>query len=239
MWQSFYEKNNLVYLVNDKNRTIYETNKDNLEEILITKNNIEEIENNIKKIQYVDKKITKLWVLKFPFLALLFSSFFTMPMFFIDVLSVRLMLFVGTSGFFAVSCASFMDSIKSYKENKLSNKLCYNLLLDEKEKELEKLKHLESISKNKIVEKVEHKTISRSEMIKNLERKLELINDYSKDRDFFINCYKTDSLHTLTQLYEYKYEDILFIKNLIEEDLKNKIENNTNQKIKVKNKNTD
>lgn len=239
MWRSFYEKNNLAYLINDKNRSLYQINKDNLKEILITKNNIEEIENNIKTIQDIEKKLTLFWILKAPLLALLFSSFFAIPMFYYDAFSVRLMLFVCTSVFIAVSGASLIDSIELYKKYKLSNKLQYNLLLEEKEKELEKLKHLESISKNKTVEKVEHKTISRSEMIKNLKHKLELIKNYSKNKKFFIKCYKTDSLHALTGLYEYEHKDIIFIKNLIEEDLKNEIKEKTKQKVKSKNKNTD
>lgn len=239
MKEYFYEKDNKAYIIDDKKGIIIEDAKDNTEEILIVENNIEKIENILKDTN--EKKIVQSYFLK---------NISKKGKILTIILSVALIIILGLAniyltgiqmlpmillsvfmiGFYGIE----MFNDRGIKGQIKSCDIYINELEKELEKEKERCKTLKNKSKDKIVDSTIIKKIPKGEIIDNLKRKKELINDYIINNKKYISAYNDNKFYNLFEegIYQYNENDIEFIKFLIEEDLNT--QEKTNEKSKAK-----
>lgn len=218
---------------------------DNIEEILTTQNNIEEMENikeDIKKEEFFSyRHISDCITLK------VFKKLFkiTIPI----AILITILIAVITDPYMALACSPLIISglvlltimtmpAINLLETKIEKKILHKsdkILNEELEKEYKKLEQLNKVSKitnnqnpdieNKIVK------INRTDLLKDLRRKLELIEDYQLNKNIYIKYYEKGLLSTYLINKNYSASDILFIQMLVEEDLKEK-KKKSNKKFK-------
>jgi len=226
-------KNGKLIVKNEFGKEIEREFSSNIEQILITENNIEEInalikkenkiitdsKNNIKSIKTylnIDVYICLLWTTSAVLHALSGNIFSTILKILCSV--------VWFSNFYS-------NIIKWYFKDIKTSKKSISLLEKELDLQNQKLNVLEK-EKNNDCNYVDtsKKHFHTSDKILELKNKLMIIEDYMHNKSKYIKYYKKGILKVLNS--HYNNNNLLFIEELIKNDL----ENNTNEKSKEKQK---
>ena len=227
MFEYFLKKNNKTFAYDTKKGLKDFTTTNNIEDFFITSNNIEEIqtiltnlknEYNLKKLLIQRKKINSIIV---TLLILIGTIIFSMSN---TILTLGILLLIVSNSITITDIISEKKLNKSYDMNS-------NILIKELTTENEKLNKLKEEGKTIDLPILTNKIfIDRSKKIKNLYRKLNLINFFVENNTELIKLYKSGVLNIKLQ-DTFSINDIIFITMLIEEQI-TKEEQLKKQKIK-------
>lgn len=204
----------------------------NTKEILETENNIEEIENIQNNIQeanffnyksildfFTNKYIKKIITISLPIILIIVFGTILSTNPYISLLTVPTIIIGGV---IPTTLSSFFAMYKAKKTTNLIHEKANEMVTENLEKEKQKLEQLNKEST--ILEKKDFGfidksiKINKSELIKDLKRKLELIKDYELNKKRYIKLIKKNSLITNLKNNGYSGKDITFLYSLIKND---------------------
>lgn len=230
MFEYFLKKNNKTFAYDNKSELKEFVTTKNIENILTTSNNIEEIENILSNTneEYKSKKILtkidKIDSIIATILIIIGTIIFSASNL---LLLTGILLFLISNG---ITIASIINDKKIDQAYNINLDVLVKELTIENEK-LNELKKKDEIDNNHVIT---HKIyINKSERIKNLYKKLELINFFIENDTKLIRLYKSDILNFELQK-NFSIDDIIFITFLIEQEINNKQQiKKEQQKIKT------
>lgn len=223
-------ENKKILFRKEKDKSIVNNSKYFLKNFLLTKNIVDFIKSEIANINSENKKLNWFQIIKIPLVALLITLLFSMPIFFINSVIIKIVLGIIAIKFFLTGSMFAKDWINIKKVSDHSSKLKINFLEKESKQEIENLKQLKRIFETKKEDINNYTPISRKKKIEDLKHKLILIQNYSSNKLKYLKLYNNSLLNSIIDFPYYTEDDIEFIKFIIQQDLKN----NEYQKIKIK-----
>lgn len=231
MNKEYIRSENSIIVTTDKGLEERE-NLDNISKILKTENNIEEIEN--LKVQI---KNTKLFDCIPPRLSKVLIAVLT-PALIITILAIMIgnitSLMVLPILFSSIGVGTLLTNKKLKKIDKIATKKSENLLNDELQYQNKRLKTLNKeskISEYNNSEAIDTPVqIEKDKLIDILKRKLELIVDYQSNKKDYLKLSKEKNLFKVLTNRGYSPFEMMFIDELIYNDL---VEQNNNKNIKT------
>lgn len=215
--------NDNINVIDENGNKIKRDLVDNIENILIVENNIEEIKHEEEKLafeQYTTELNNKI------------INTITVTVFLLTLLTLISTMIINFPGTIITGIATiFMGSstltsliVKKINTNYSKNIKVQQAILNEKLQE--ETKKLENLKKNsKTIQPVAEPTtkeISTSELISNLRNKLQIIKDYQYNKKRFTNYFYLGKIEEELMKKGYSSNDIELIKELINNDIKEK-----------------
>lgn len=228
-------------VVNTDNGLIKRDNNDDIEKILKVENNIEEINNYSNKLtntqDIVDFSMNRNFakdlkiVVPISFvLGIILGSLNIFP-FFASVVGIPV--FSSLATMFAVELKALKDCHKHIKTINLKQNQTINNELENQKEKLKDLNERKVINENIDTNNLDVvKKIEKTDVIDNLKRKLKLIVYYEiiKEKNLVNN--NIDNILKNLECFDLTNEDIVFLQELIDNDLKENIENESQKTLK-------
>lgn len=213
-----------------------EENKKLIDEISNTNDNIEIIENKIKNHILKNKPLSKF--LEMAVITILLTTGITIPIVFLKTnLWIKVSGILGVLGISSLGITNILEDLKINKASKNIHNKSNEILKETMIKEETKLNNLIKEAQKKNLEIVETTHKVRSEVIKNLEKKLKLIELYEFNKTKILKFYNKGLMVEVMCMYDLNENDMKFIEELIKNDLINLEEKqNKNQKVKKLNR---
>ncbi|MBQ9071592.1 MAG: hypothetical protein IJY25_00335 [Bacilli bacterium] len=213
--------NNSAIVVDENNKERELTLTHNLEDILVTENNIQYIKKELEKIDFECKHVTSNNKL-IKFINAIGISAITIICSILGMNNIAALLVMPVLLATTVGCAAFVfnNNIKYKDKLKLKESILKNSFIEESIK----LKELKINSKKINNQEIKRKKINTSACLKNLKRKLELIEDYQLMKKNLIKDYDYNLLLQKLLNTGYSESDVEFIQILMEQDIKEKEE---------------